>query len=169
MLGEFFRAKRPCAGLGGDAAHFRLVAVGVLRHAKPFCGVSPACRSLAWRNSPRLLAARPRLEGRGHQTADPLGEIVENGLLVARWTAFWAKQCRTCASFAREPLNIRVSPLMRTSTPRHAPGRRFPRPYHRVNVRVIEPTCASKGPSHHLLGPGAQQVARTRISGQRAE
>ena len=93
----------------------------------------------------------------------------ENGLLWARWTAFWAKQCRTCASFAREPLNIRVSPLMRTSTPRHAPGRRCPRPYHRVNVRVIEPTCASKGPSHHLSGPGAQQVARTRISGQRAQ
>jgi len=89
----------------------------------------------------------------------------ENGLLWARWTAFWAKQCRTCASFAREPLNIRVSPLMRTSTPRHAPGRRCPRPYHRVNVRIIGPTCASKGPSHHLLGPGAQQVARTRISG----
>ena len=52
MLGEFFRAKRPCAGLGGGAAYFRLVAVGVLRHAKPFCGVSPACRNLAWRNSP---------------------------------------------------------------------------------------------------------------------
>ena len=28
VLGELFRAKRPCAGLGGDAAHFRLVAMG---------------------------------------------------------------------------------------------------------------------------------------------
>ena len=28
MLGKLFRAKRPCAGLGGDAAHFRLVAMG---------------------------------------------------------------------------------------------------------------------------------------------
>ncbi len=36
--------------------------VGVLRHAKPFCGVSPACRSLGWRNSPRLVAARPLFE-----------------------------------------------------------------------------------------------------------
>ena len=26
--------------------------VGVLRHAKPFCGVSSACRTLGWRNSP---------------------------------------------------------------------------------------------------------------------
>ena len=28
VLGELFRAKRPCAGLGGDAAHLRLVAMG---------------------------------------------------------------------------------------------------------------------------------------------
>ena len=32
VLGELFRTKRPCAGLGGDAAHFRLVAMGVLQH-----------------------------------------------------------------------------------------------------------------------------------------
>ena len=120
VLGEFFRAKRPCAGLGGDAAHFRLVAVGVLRHAKPFCGVSPTCRSLGWRNYPRLLAARPRLEGRGHQTADPLGEIVENGLLVARWSAFWAQRClswcvvRTRPRYCeREPAISHVNPLLR--------------------------------------------------------
>ena len=45
VLGELFRAKRPCAGLGGDAAHFRLVAVGVLHYTKPSGGVSPACRT----------------------------------------------------------------------------------------------------------------------------
>ena len=45
VLGEFFRAKRPCVGLGGDAAHFRLVAVGVLHYTKPSRGVSPACRT----------------------------------------------------------------------------------------------------------------------------
>ena len=28
VLGEFFRANRPCAGLGGDAAHFGLAAMG---------------------------------------------------------------------------------------------------------------------------------------------
>ena len=31
--------------------------VGVLRHAKPSGGVSPACRRLGWRHSPRLAAA----------------------------------------------------------------------------------------------------------------
>ena len=45
VLGEFFRANRPCTGLGGDAAHFVLATMGVLRHAKPSCGVSPACRT----------------------------------------------------------------------------------------------------------------------------
>ena len=28
MLGELFRANRPCTGLGGDAAHFGLAAMG---------------------------------------------------------------------------------------------------------------------------------------------
>ncbi len=37
---------------------------------------------------------------------------------------------------AREPLNMHVYPLIRTSTPRYAPGRRCPRACHRVNVRV---------------------------------
>ena len=54
-------ALRP--GLGGSSVLFRVAAVGVLRHAKRCVGVSPACRTLAWRNSPRLAAAQPRLEG----------------------------------------------------------------------------------------------------------
>ena len=40
----------------------QVAAVGVLRHAKPSGGVSPACRRLGWRHSPRLVAARPRLQ-----------------------------------------------------------------------------------------------------------
>ena len=36
---------------------------------------------------------------------------------------------------AHEPLNTHVNPLMRTSTPRCACGRRCPRAGHRVNVR----------------------------------
>ena len=43
VLGEFFRANWPCVDLGCDAVHFRLAAMGVLRHAKPSgvksCGV----------------------------------------------------------------------------------------------------------------------------------
>ena len=59
LAGRVFRTNRLRLSLVGDAAHFRLATMGVLRHAKPSGGVSPACRTLAWRNSPRLAAARP--------------------------------------------------------------------------------------------------------------
>ena len=64
MLGELFRAKRPCAGLGGDAAYFGLAAMGVLHYMTPFCGVSPACRTPVSCNSPRLVARGLHLRGR---------------------------------------------------------------------------------------------------------
>ena len=54
VLGKFFRANRPCVDLGCDAVHFRLAAMGVLRHAKPSNGVSSACRRLGWRHSPPI-------------------------------------------------------------------------------------------------------------------
>jgi len=61
--------------------------VGVLRHAKPFCGVSPACRTLAWRNSPRpagcLTGVAPKM-----QTASPNNS--EKGLFGVRASAVWA-------------------------------------------------------------------------------
>jgi len=50
------------------------------------------------------------------------------------------------ALLAREPLNMRVNPLIRTQTPRHAPGRRCPGACHRARVRVIRPTCGWEGP-----------------------
>ena len=49
-------------------------------------------------------------------------------------------------SFAREPLNVCLTPLMRSSTPQHACGRRCPRAHHRVNVRNERPTRISSGP-----------------------
>ena len=61
VLGEFFRANWPCVDLGCDAVHFRLAAMGVLRHAKPSDGVSPACWRLGWRHSPRFEAVRWQL------------------------------------------------------------------------------------------------------------
>ena len=61
VLGEFFRANWPCVDLGCDAVHFRLAAMGVLRHAKPSGGVSSACRRLGWRHSPRFEAVRWQL------------------------------------------------------------------------------------------------------------
>ena len=39
---------------------------------------------------------------------------------------------------AREPLNMRVNPLIRTQAPQHAPGRRFPDACYRARVRVRE-------------------------------
>ena len=74
MLGELFRAKRPCTGLVVDAAHFGLAAMGVLYYTKPSCGVSPACRTPVSCNSPRLVARARDLRGYGRQSADPLGE-----------------------------------------------------------------------------------------------
>lgn len=59
LLGGYFRANQLHLGLVADATHLRLATAGVLRHAKRCVGVSPACRTLAWRNSPRLAAARP--------------------------------------------------------------------------------------------------------------
>ena len=46
---------------------------------------------------------------------------------------------------AREPLNMRVNPLIRTQAPQHAPGRRCPRAGHWARVRVREPArgCAA--------------------------
>lgn len=78
----------------------------------------------------------------------------------------------TCVSrgvlFACEPLNVRVNPLMRTSTPQPARGRSRPRTSHRVNVRVKGPACRSSGqraseracvrvggPMRGCVGPGA--------------
>ena len=46
---------------------------------------------------------------------------------------------------ARGPLSMRVNPLMRTLTLEYARGRRCPRADHRVNVRVIGPTCIQAG------------------------
>ena len=81
MPGEFFRAKRPCAGLGGDAAHLGLAAMGVLHYTKPSCGVS----------DPRVVQFPPT--GGGADAVCSAGapkpqttsaKNVKNGLLVAK-------------------------------------------------------------------------------------
>ena len=61
-----------------------------VRHAKPSGGVSSACRSLGWRNSPDNSAqamTHVRLAPKLQTTS---AEYVENGLLWARWSALWA-------------------------------------------------------------------------------
>ena len=61
------------AGLSVPLAFSIPVVVGVLRHAKHSNGVSPACRSFGWRNSPRLVAAEPRVEGVWLPNCRPIG------------------------------------------------------------------------------------------------
>ena len=131
MLGELFRAKRPCTGLGGDAAHFGLAAMGVLHYMTPFCGVSPACRtpvscnspdwwheayisaaepSLGWRHSPRLVAMTPRLEGCGRQSAAPLGENSQMTMVLVEWV------CVLAGSVSVVVRCSYVNPLLRAVT-----------------------------------------------------
>ena len=52
VLGELLRANWPCVGLGCDAVHFRVAAVGGFAPCEASGGVSPACRRLGWRHSP---------------------------------------------------------------------------------------------------------------------
>ena len=75
VLGELFRAKRPCAGLGGDAAHFRLVAMGGFALHEAFL------RRVAGVSDPRVVQFPPTgggadasRRGCGRQSADLLGE-----------------------------------------------------------------------------------------------
>ena len=58
MLGELFRAKRPCTGLGGDAAHFGLAAMG------GFALHDALLRRVAGVSNPRVVQF-PRLVARG--------------------------------------------------------------------------------------------------------
>ncbi len=85
VLGEFFRANRHCAGLGGSSAPSRPAAVGVLRHAKPSGGASPACRRLGWRHSPGWWRRDRDFRWCGRQSADPLVEKRRKRAVLAEW------------------------------------------------------------------------------------
>ena len=63
MLGEFFRANRPCAGLGCSAAHFRLAEVGGVCSIRSWLA---ACRRRVvplMTPFPRCVVLRLRREG----------------------------------------------------------------------------------------------------------
>ena len=94
------------------------------------------------------------------QTADPLGENSRKSVNLRQWVCtFGGFGVNLGALLVREPLNMRVNPLIRTQTPRHAPGRRCPGACHRARVRVIRPTCA--GCVHRTRrGPDSSQVSR---------
>ena len=85
-------ALRP--GLVGVEVHFRLTVVGVLRHAKPSCGVSPACRRLGWRNSPP--SGTCEIAPRGGVAAKVQTHWVKNGEKGPFWlngSALWRICC----------------------------------------------------------------------------
>ena len=88
-MGEFFRANRPCAGLGGDAAHFRLVAMGGLHYTKPSCGVSNPCVV----QFPPIGGGELAVCGGVAPTSQTTSvKNADNGLLVVKWSAFWANR-----------------------------------------------------------------------------
>ena len=129
--------------------------VGVLHYMKPSGGVSPACRTLVSCKSPRLVTMRSRFEvlwcpkcRPPHRNRLKTGGYMRGGLRFGHNGA-----CRAVL-FAREPLNMRVNPLIRTSTPQHAPGRPCPRAHHRVNVRNERPMRMSSGRAGRTLSRG---------------
>ena len=116
MLGELFRAKRPCTGLGGDAAYFGLAAMGdfALHDAllRRVAGVSDprvvqfprlVARGLHLRGTEPWMASFPPIGGgaaavRGGGAPKPQTTSVknaDNGLLVAKWSAFWRDRSRS--------------------------------------------------------------------------
>ena len=91
VLGELFRAKRPCAGLGGDAAHFRLVAMGGFALQEAFWRrVAGVSNPRVVQFPPRLAAARPRVEGGvAAKVQTHWAKIAENVLFWLNGSALW--------------------------------------------------------------------------------
>ena len=131
VLGELCRACRPATTSGpgsatgpvpaailcGASAPTTSASVGVLQHWELASGVSSACRGSNDVISP---CGSSEVTVRG-QSADPLGEDAENGVLWARWSVFWAQRhlvwsvARMWApEYAGCPLDSHVNPLYRT-------------------------------------------------------
>ena len=83
-----------------DAAHFRLAAMGGLRHAKPSSGVSSACRSLGWRHSPRLVAVSSQFAVVSWPNCRPIGGKSPKTALLAEWVCDLAELVGVDASIA---------------------------------------------------------------------
>ena len=91
---------------------------------------------------PRLVVVRPRRGAVCSPKCRPIGQKTPKiGHCEAMGLHFGGFGVNRGVLLAREPLNMRVNPLIRTSTPRCAPGRRCLRAGHRVYVRVRAPTC----------------------------
>ena len=123
VLGELFRAKRPCAGLGGDAAHFRLVAMG------GFALHEALLRRVAGVSNPRVVQFPPIGGGAG----------VVCGGVATKVQTHWVKNGEESLLWLNESTFWRIRPLawcgIRT--------RATPPPL-RSNVARNSPTTASK-------------------------
>ena len=150
-------------------------AMGVLHYTKPSGGVSPAYQSLMSCNSPRLVALRAWcwLVWRP-QCRPPWQKPVTTNCCRRGGPRCGGNSACRGVLLAREPLNMRVNPLIRTSTPQHAPGRGRPRTSHRARVQVIGFTCVFKGPraGHRarvrLQGPACVWAGRCAVTSTRA-
>ena len=138
-----------------------------------FCSIRgwlSACRRrvtrLMVRFPPRLVAVRPRREVVRPPKCRPIGQQQSKiGHFEAMGLHFGGFGVNIGVLFAREPLNMHVNPLIRTSTPRYAPGRRCPRACHRVNVRVKGFACS--GCVHrNRRGPDGPQASRRSLYAQ---
>ena len=105
----------------GVAVHFRVTAMGVLRHAKPSVGASPPCRRLGWRHSPPSGGggAVPR-GGVAAKVQTHWTKVAENGLFWLNGTALWRICCLSwCVVRTRtrycdpKPAISHVNPLLR--------------------------------------------------------
>jgi len=95
---------------------------------------------------PRLVAVRSRFEVVWCPKCRPPRQIpVKTGCFGRGGLRFGHNGACRGVLFARKPLNMRVNPLIRTSTPQHAPGRRCPRADHRAHVRVRGARCEMAG------------------------
>ena len=97
----------------GVAVHFRWLRWGFCAMRSPLA----ACRRLGWRHSPRLVAARPRLEVVWPPKCRPIGQKSLKMACFCRMGLHFGgfAVCRGVL-FAREPAIASLSPLYRTQT-----------------------------------------------------
>ena len=160
MLGELFRAKRPCAGLGGDAAHFRLVAMGGFALHEAFL------RRVADVSNPRVVQFPPTGGGADAvcggvvpKSQTTSAKNTENELLVAKWSTFWAHQCLAVVwySHANPQLRAVTRPIARKPVSESVGGA--------AQARVSGLTCGLAGPDDTCWVRATTHRAQVRISG----
>lgn len=100
--------------------------VGVLHYMKPSGCVSPACRSLMSCNSPDWCLS---VRGAMTKVQTVAAKNAEDGLVVAKRSAFWAQRRLSCVLFACEPAIASDNPLCHTQTPYLERGRGCPGSY----------------------------------------